>query len=149
MFSANFYLAWRAKRFASTAFAEKADQAPPEALLQQVWLYQRILQDRLQTTDGRAVRVLHPGFLNREAGPDFRRAIVQIGSEGPVTGDIEIDLISSGWEQHSHARNPSYQNVVLHEGFCIRLLWHANQKEAAGNRIEFSMSPLIPLKMSK
>jgi len=114
VFSANFYLAWRAKRFASTAFAEKADQAPPEALLQQVWLYQRILQDRLQTTDGRAVRVLHPGFLNREAGPDFRRAIVQIGNEGPVTGDIEIDLISSGWEQHSHARNPSYQNVVLH-----------------------------------
>ena len=104
MFSSNFYLAWRAKRFASTAFAEKADQAPPEALLQQVWLYQRILQDRLQTIDGRAVRVLHPGFLNREAGPDFRRAIVQIGNEGPVTGDIEIDLISAGWEQHSHAR---------------------------------------------
>jgi len=114
VFPHNFYLAWRAGRFGLAGFAEKADQAPPEALLQQVWLYQRIVGERLQTTDGRAVKVLHPGFWNREAGPDFRKAIVQIGNEAPVTGDVEIDLIAAGWEQHAHATNPSYRNVVLH-----------------------------------
>ena len=98
----------------TVALSEKSDQAPPEALLQQVWLYQRLMAERLHTMDGKPVRILHPGFWNREPGPDFRRAIVQIGTEAPVVGDVEIDLISAGWEQHAHAENPSYKNVVLH-----------------------------------
>jgi hypothetical protein len=114
VFPRNFYLEWRAQRFGLAGFAEKADQAPPEALLQQVWLYQRVISDRLHTSDGRPVKILHPGFWNREPGPDFRKAIVQIGDQPPVIGDVEIDLISAGWEQHSHANNPSYRNVVLH-----------------------------------
>lgn len=110
----NPYLRWRSAHFARISFSEKSNQAPPEALLQQVWLYQRLLQDRLQTTDGRKVRVLHPGFWNRAAGPDFRQAVIQIGTEPPATGDVEIDLVPSGWKQHAHAGNPSYRNVILH-----------------------------------
>jgi hypothetical protein len=94
--------------------AEKADQSPPEALLQQVWLHQRLVSDRLQTTDGQPIKILHPGFWNREAGPDFKKAVVQIGANTPVIGDVEIDLVSAGWERHSHAGNPAYRNVVLH-----------------------------------
>jgi hypothetical protein len=110
----NPHLRWRAAQSARFAFGEKPDQRPPEALLQRVWLYQRLLHERLQTTDGRKVRVLHPGFWNHEPGPDFRRALVQIGTERPVLGDIEIDLLPSGWEQHGHSKNPAYRNVVLH-----------------------------------
>lgn len=111
---ANAYLRWRAAHVDRAGFNEKNDQAPPEALLQQVWLYQRLLQDRLHTTDGRKVRVLHPGFWNREPGPDFRRAVIQIGTEAPVSGDVEIDLVPAGWRQHAHENNPAYRGVVLH-----------------------------------
>jgi hypothetical protein len=110
----NWYLRWRAERFSRFRFSEGLDAIPPEALLQQVWAYQRINPEKLRTRDGRRVRVLHPGFLNREAGPDFRGAIVQVGDEASRSGDVEIDLISAGWEQHSHANNPAYANVVLH-----------------------------------
>lgn len=110
----NWYLRWRAERFSRFRFSERADAIPPEALLQQVWAYQRVHSDKLKTTDGRRVRVLHPGFLNHEAGPDFRAAIVQVGEDPPCSGDIEIDLAPAGWEQHSHATNPAYRHVVLH-----------------------------------
>ena len=92
----NAYFRWLTARATRAGFSEKPDQSPPESLLQQVWLYQRVVQDRLQTTDGRTVKVLHPGFWNKEPGPDFRKAVVQIGTDTAVTGDIEIDLVPSG-----------------------------------------------------
>jgi hypothetical protein len=111
---ANWYLRWRAERLNLLKLSEKPDQSPPEALLQQVWAYQRVVPEKLQTAEGRHVRVLHPGFWNHEAGPDFRGALIQVGDSPPVTGDIEIDVMPAGWEQHSHASNPAYRNVVLH-----------------------------------
>jgi len=60
------------------------------------------------------VTVLHPGFWNREAGPDFRRAVLQIGSEPPRSGDVEIDLCPAGWRGHGHEGNPAYCGVILH-----------------------------------
>lgn len=113
-FEPNLYLRWRMARLPGNALGEKTDQAPSEALLQQLWLYQRFIRERLQTPDGREVRVLHPGFWNQEAGPDFRRAIIQLGGEKPVIGDIEIDLLPGGWEQHRHHENPAYRKIVLH-----------------------------------
>jgi hypothetical protein len=110
----NPYFRWLSARTNRAFLSEKPDQSPPESLLQQVWLYQRVVHERLQTTDGRSVRVLHPGFWNKEPGPDFRKAVVQIGNDPAVTGDVEIDLVPAGWEQHSHAGNPAYRDVVLH-----------------------------------
>src|SRR6185436_13724516 len=75
---------------------------------------QRLLRDQLKTLDGQSVRVLHPGFKNVEAGPDFRGAIVQIGTEPPRAGDVEVDVRSGGWHAHGHDRNPNFQNVILH-----------------------------------
>ncbi len=88
--------------------------APPEKLLQRLWLHQRIRREGLRTVDGRLLRVLHPGFWNREAGPDFRRAIVQWEAEVAQQGDIEIDLHSSGWRSHGHHRRSDYSAVILH-----------------------------------
>ncbi len=110
----NWYLRWRAERFGRVRFCEVSGSFPPETLLQQVWAYQRLNPEKLRAHDGRSVRILHPGFLNREAGPDFRGAIVQVGDEAPRSGDVEIDLVPSGWEQHSHVSNPAYRNVMLH-----------------------------------
>jgi len=93
---------------------ERVNTEPSELLLQSVWQHQRLLRGQLQTSDGQAVHVLHPGFLNKEAGPDFCDAVIQFGQNAPITGDIEIDLVPSGWTGHGHQGNPAYSKVILH-----------------------------------
>ena len=110
----HFYARWRAGLEAQFVLREGGDSPLSEKILQGVWHYQRVLRDQLKTVDGKPVRVLHPGFWNREAGPDFQGAVVQIGDEAPRSGDIEIDLTGSGWRGHGHDRNPAYKNVILH-----------------------------------
>ena len=109
--SRSFYSQWRV---ASADWFLRESDKPSERLLQAVWSHQRLNRDQLQLADGRRLRVLHPGFSNRESGPDFRRAIVQFENESPVTGDIEIDLDPSSWHSHGHDRNPAFANVILH-----------------------------------
>jgi hypothetical protein len=93
-------------------------------LLQAVWHHQRLLRDRLVTADGRRVRVLHPGFWNHGAGPDFRDAVVQFASETPVSGDVEVDLRPGGWRAHAHDINADYRQVVL------RVVWESGPGNA-------------------
>lgn len=89
--------------------------APPrEHVLQQIWLHQRLRRDALRTLDGRRLVVLHPGFWNREAGPDFRRAMLQFDDQSPVVADVEIDLEPADWQHHAHQSNPAYARVRLH-----------------------------------
>lgn len=65
------------------------------------------------TAAGGKVVVTDFGEWNRESGPDFVRATVKI-DEHEHRGSIEVDLDAAGWEQHHHATNPAYENVVLH-----------------------------------
>jgi hypothetical protein len=111
--SPNLYAQWRARR-AAALLREGSEAAPPERLLQAIWQHQRIARERLRTLDGQPVRVLHPGFWNREAGPDFRGAVVRIGSEPPRSGDVEIDLEPSCWRSHGHDVDAAYRGVMLH-----------------------------------
>ncbi len=107
-----FYAEWRRQVQAGCAFRESPDP-PPERWLQQVWRHQRLRREALVTLDGRAVRVLHPGFWNREPGPDFRDAVVQLGESPAVRGDIELDVEVRHWQGHRHSSNPAYRDVVL------------------------------------
>jgi hypothetical protein len=118
---ASFYSQWRTSLRPFGVLRE--NDLPPEALLQNIWHHQRLLRDELKLTDGRTVRVLHPGFWNHGAGPDFRGAVLQFGTEPPVTGDVEIDLQASGWKAHAHDRNPNFKNVRLH------VLWESTAGE--------------------
>ncbi len=106
----NFYAAWRIPRLATLRDAG----APPERLLQAIWRHQRLRRDALHATDGRTLCVLHPGFWNRESGPDFRGAIIQLAGEPPRSGDIEVDVEPTGWHAHGHDRNPAFRRVILH-----------------------------------
>lgn len=110
----NFYADWRAARVPEPRLGDRDETVPAESVLQQIWLHQRLRRDEFATADGRKVRVLHPGFWNREAGPDFRKAVIQFDGAPAVEGDIEIDLEAGGWKGHGHAGNPNYGNVVLH-----------------------------------
>jgi hypothetical protein len=105
---------WRAQQEARARLREGESPCPPERLLQNIWHHQRLRRDELRTADGQPVRVLHPGFWNREAGPDFHGAVIQIGQEEPRSGDVEIDSIPANWQAHQHHRNPAYTGVILH-----------------------------------
>jgi len=109
----NFYALWRESCRAVNTLHE-GEAAPPEKLLQAAWQHQRLRRDQLKTAEGQTLRVFHPGFISVEGGPDFRGAVLQIGDAAPVSGDVEIDLQSSGWRAHGHDRNPNFKNVVLH-----------------------------------
>ena len=108
----HFYAAWRECRRNVTALREE-NGFPTERLLQAIWQHQRLRRDQLQTTDGRPVRVFHPGFVSVEGGPDFRGAVLQLGDAPSFVGDVEVDLRSSGWHAHGHDRNPNFKNVRL------------------------------------
>ena len=82
----------------------------------------------LQTIDGAPLRVLHPGFRNREAGPDFRGAVLRFGDNAPVTGDVEIDRVPEGWKAHGHDTNPSFSKVILH------VVWEPGVKGASAHQ---------------
>ncbi|MHB9007100.1 MAG: DUF2851 family protein [Limisphaerales bacterium] len=109
------YLRWRAESPGLLRLRENPPGAPPpEHLLQQIWRHQRLHRDHLKTTAGERLTILHPGFWNREAGPDFRDAVLQFGEEPAVTGDVEVDLAAEGWHHHGHDLNPNYRRVRLH-----------------------------------
>ena len=109
----NFYARWRVESGLLPAWRE-GDAFPPERLLQAVWQHQRLLRDRLRTLDGTPVRVLHPGFRNVEAGPDFAGALIQIGDAPARSGAVEVDLRTGGWQAHGHDTNPAFREVILH-----------------------------------
>ena len=88
----------------------------PERLLVRLWR-NRDRRRALRTKDGRRLRVLYPGRPNGGPGPDFRDALIQLGSAPPVQGDVEVHRTSAGWSQHGHHRDPQYNNVVLHVVF--------------------------------
>jgi hypothetical protein len=110
---ASFYALWRVRCGAVSVLHDDHD-SPPECLLQSIWQHQRLIREQLKTLDDQPVRILHPGFRSVEGGPDFRSAIVQVGDAPPRSGDVEVDLRSSGWHAHGHDRNPAFQNVILH-----------------------------------
>ena len=83
-----------------------------EAMYQYVWKHRMIpRQGRLK--DGREVRIVTPGVLNTDAGPDFSFAKVEIDGR-EWSGNIEIHERSSDWFRHGHERDAAYDNVVLH-----------------------------------
>jgi hypothetical protein len=117
------YSQWRAQSVAAQV-CETAGDTPSERLMQSIWQHQRLRREVLQTTDGRAVRVLHPGFWNHEAGPDFQRAVIQVGDDFPASGDVEVDPTAADWRAHGHHTNPSFAGVILH------VIWNGPAKTA-------------------
>lgn len=92
--------------------AEPTAEAENELAWQARW-FSGACGREFSTVDGRRAVVADFGEWNREAGPDFVRAAVRIDGK-ERRGAVEVDLEASGWEQHRHAVNPAYEEVVLH-----------------------------------
>jgi hypothetical protein len=86
--------------------------------------------------------VLHPGFWNRGAGPDFRGAILQFGQEEPRTGDVEIDIVAQNWQTHHHKDNPDFAGVILH------VLWMKGS-EPAGARPALALNEFLDMPLAE
>lgn len=86
-----------------------------ERHLQCVWSDLALRPALLKTHRGEEVHVEEPGVWNLEAGPDFLGAALRIGPERRrVTGDVEIHIHPSDWQQHGHRSDPRYDRVVAH-----------------------------------
>ena len=85
-----------------------------EAFIQQIWQYQFYNKNKpLETTSHEKIKVLFPGTLNTNSGPDFINGHIFLGGE-EIYGDIEIHKKASEWYSHKHNLDRAYDNVVLH-----------------------------------
>ena len=84
-----------------------------EDFLQLIWQNQYLLRNKDWLIDSDLLAVHKPGFLNRDSGPDFLQAKLQIGDLEWI-GSVEIHVRSSEWNQHKHQHDPAYQSVILH-----------------------------------
>ncbi len=84
-----------------------------EDLLRHIWSRQLFNTRRAVTSDGRTVRIIDPGTLSRQSGPDFRNARVEIGGV-LYAGDIEFHRDIGDWELHAHQDDPAFNTVILH-----------------------------------
>jgi hypothetical protein len=84
-----------------------------EDLLHYVWKLNYYQSHELQTTEGESLSILHPGFHNFDAGPDFSSGKINLG--GTIWhGNIELHLRASDWVRHEHYNDKAYDNVILH-----------------------------------
>ena len=86
-----------------------------ERHVQAIWYDAAFRPKGLTTSDGVEIAVVSPGEWNREAGPDFRRAVLEVGlGRRRVVGDVEVHLCPSDWDLHGHGTDPNYRNVIAH-----------------------------------
>lgn len=84
-----------------------------ENFLHYLWKFKLFYADSLITTDGKKIEVVHPGFYNTNAGPDFLNAKVKIG-DTLWAGNVEIHIKSSDFFAHKHQYDNAYNNLILH-----------------------------------
>ena len=66
----------------------------------------------LMTSDDKTIDVIDPGLFNRNKGPEFFNAKIEIGGT-LLVGNIEILEKSSEWNLNGYNQNKSYDNVIL------------------------------------
>lgn len=83
-----------------------------EKLYQYLWKHSMLGRD-LFLTDGSEIKILSPGILNENSGPDFFNAKIRVGDTIWI-GNVEIHVKSSDWYNHKHDKDEVYDSVLLH-----------------------------------
>lgn len=84
-----------------------------ERLLHFIWQFQYFNRQEIETTNGQAITILHPGSYNTNQGPDFLNARLIINNTTWV-GSVELHVRTSDWLKHQHSNDSNYTNVILH-----------------------------------
>jgi len=108
-----------------------------EALFQFIWQYSLYQPTALKTAAGEALTIIHPGKLNRDAGPDFLEGKIKIGNT-ILVGNIELHLRSSDWNRHGHQHDLAYKNLALH------VVYENDAPNVAGNTPVVELYKHIP-----
>ena len=120
----------------------------PEALVQDLWRTQRFDAADLTTSDGTPLKVIDPGTLNTDSGPDFTGAVLRIGGT-EWRGAVEIHTASSGWFDHRHHLDVRYDAVVLHVALHADI-WTGGLLRADGSPIpELILYPRLQSSLRK
>lgn len=109
-----------------------------EELIYFIWQFQYVANKTLITTDGEPVEVLHPGFRNGNAGPDFLNARLRVAGVEWV-GTVEAHVKTSDWLVHRHQGDKAYDNVILH------IVWHHDRSVPRPDGTRLPTLELAPL----
>jgi len=90
----------------------------PESQVIKTWQCLLLNRTELITEEGQPIRVIYPGRLNSDRGPDFRDGVIATNRR-LLKGDIEVHVKSSDWRAHRHHQDPYYNQVILHV-----VMWH-------------------------
>jgi len=84
-----------------------------EELLQFIWQHKLLKPLPLISVSGKEIKVLLPGELNPDSGPDFFNARIALDNL-VLAGNIEVHVNSSDWLRHKHQKDKAYDNIILH-----------------------------------
>lgn len=109
-----------------------------EYFLQFIWQYSLYQSSGLKDLEGNLITVIHPGYWNKNEGPDFTGAKIKIGTV-EWFGNIEIHLRASDWIKHQHHTHKDYQNIILH------IVWDNEGKAPMGDFPTLELKNFVPL----
>lgn len=69
------------------------------------------------------LRVIYRGVPSDAGGPDYQDAVLVLGDQRLVTGDVEFHVNAGDWYRHGHHLNPKYNRVILH------VVWSKDTRE--------------------
>lgn len=81
--------------------------------MQYVWKHRLWRSEDMVTNTGKKVRVVDPGLINTDAGPDFFNAKIEIDGHMWV-GNVEMHYRATDWKRHHHDSDKAYDSVILH-----------------------------------
>ncbi len=76
-------------------------------------IWQQAVGTDLISTENWQIKVIYPGRINGDGGPDFRDAVI-LDRLRLTKGDVEVHVKSSDWYDHGHHTDAAYNNVILH-----------------------------------
>jgi uncharacterized protein YciU (UPF0263 family) len=85
----------------------------PEEFIHYIWENRLFFIENLKTTDGEPLEIIDVGKRNRDSGPDFFNAKININNILWI-GNVEIHKKASDWKKHKHISDKAYDNVILH-----------------------------------
>ncbi|HKK38451.1 MAG TPA: DUF2851 family protein, partial [Cryomorphaceae bacterium] len=79
-----------------------------EDFLHYLWKHRQFDLSDLRTEQNEDLEIIHCGYHNENAGPDFLDARIRI-NETLWAGNVEIHIASSDWYKHGHQNDPAYE----------------------------------------
>jgi hypothetical protein len=84
-----------------------------EELLQFAWQHRMWRASEYKSTKNKTIKILKVGELNRNSGPDFFNAHIEVDGV-LLVGNVEIHIRTSDWKKHGHESDSAYDRIILH-----------------------------------